>query len=83
MENFSNRLAELQSKGDYLKKDICQAVGIGIMTYYRYEIGQRTPPLETLIALADFFNVSLDYLVGREFPKEDPTARTDKLEVNK
>jgi transcriptional regulator with XRE-family HTH domain len=34
--------------------------------------GEAFPSLETLDKLADFFNVSLDYLVGREFPKEEP-----------
>lgn len=34
-------------------------------TYQCYEYGERIPDLEGLIAIADFFDVSLDYLVGR------------------
>jgi transcriptional regulator with XRE-family HTH domain len=36
-----------------------------------YEYGEAFPSLETLDKLADFFNVSLDFLAGREPPKED------------
>ena len=39
----------------------------------KYETGKRIPPTETLILLAEYFNVSLDYLVGR----------TEKTEINK
>ena len=46
---------------------------IPLRTYQRYEKGERDIPSLTLIALADFFGVSLDYLVGR----------TDNPEVNK
>jgi transcriptional regulator with XRE-family HTH domain len=65
MPNLSDRLQELQKQSGILKKDIAQAVGLSIMGYYRYERGEREPSMSTLIALADFFDVSLDYLVGR------------------
>lgn len=39
----------------------------------KYESGKRIPPTETLIALADYYNVSMDYIMGR----------TDKPEINK
>lgn len=39
----------------------------------KYESGKRIPPTETLIALADYFNVSMDYIMGR----------TDNPEINK
>lgn len=65
MPNLSDRLQELQKQSGILKKDIAQAVGLSIMGYYRYERGEREPSMSTLIALADYFDVSLDYLVGR------------------
>ena len=40
------------------------------MGYYRYEQGERQPTLPVLIALADYFDVSLDYLVGRSDVRE-------------
>ena len=65
MITFSKRLSQLQSENKFLKKDIAKAVNISIMAYYRYEKSERHPTLPLLIALADFFDVSLDYLVGR------------------
>ena len=50
------------------QKDIAQAIGIGLHTYQRYEYGHREPPLVTLIALADYYGVSLDALVCRAWP---------------
>lgn len=65
MSNFCERLQQLQSEYGLLKKDISQTIGISTMAYYRYETGERIPTADKLIALADIFDVSLDYLVGR------------------
>lgn len=73
MSLFTERLTALQTSKNCLKKDVAQAVGLSIMGYYRYERGEREPSMSTLIALADYFDVSLDYLVGR----------TDNPEVNR
>ena len=43
-----------------------------MLGYQRYEYGDRSPAFEQLIALADYFDVSLDYLVGRS---DDPVRR--------
>ena len=48
------------------QKDIAKEIGIGLHTYQRYEYGHREPPLATLIALADYYDMSLDELVCRE-----------------
>lgn len=48
-----------------LQKDIAATVNITVRAYQYYEKNQREPTLSVLIALADFFDVSLDYLVGR------------------
>lgn len=65
MANLQERLISLQNERHALKKDIAAAVGVSVMGYYRYEKGEREPSLSILIALADFFDVSLDYLAGR------------------
>jgi len=62
---FQERLAELHSRRSVLKKDAAKAAGLSLMGYYRYEKGDREPTLSTLLRLADFFDVSLDYLCGR------------------
>ena len=73
MFDFCKVLESLKLKENILQKDIAKAIGISLRSYQRYEHGEREPTMSTLIALADFFNVSIDYLVGR----------TDKPDVNK
>ena len=65
MTTLAERLISLQKERNVMKKDIADAAGLSLMGYYRYERGQREPSASTLIALADFFNVSTDYLLGR------------------
>ena len=65
MSTFPERLIKLQADRKLLKKDIANILNISVMAYYRYEKGIRQPDLPLLIALADYFDVSLDYLCGR------------------
>lgn len=48
-------------------KEAAKALGMPYTTYVNYEKGQREPTSETLILLADFFNVSVDHILGRYF----------------
>ena len=45
-------------------------MSINPVTYNNWERGQREPDIENLIKLADYYNVTLDYLVGREFSND-------------
>jgi len=65
MSDFCKVLESLKSQKEILQKDIAKSIGISLRSYQRYEHGEREPSMSTLIALADFFDVSLDYLVGR------------------
>lgn len=49
----------------YTQKEIADILNISQQTYNNYETGKRTPDIETLIRIADFYKVSLDYLTGR------------------
>ena len=62
---YLQRLRDLREDADLHQTDIAEYLGIQQTVYSRYERGVRTIPLEHLIRLADFYNVSLDYLVGR------------------
>lgn len=56
---------------------VAEAVGMRYQAYQRYERGTVIPSGEILIALADFYGVSLDYLVGRsDEPSFTPSAGT-------
>jgi len=62
---FPERLKEIRVRKHLTQKDVYEAIGMSMLGYQRYEYGTREPAFEYLIALADYFNVSLDYLVGR------------------
>ena len=51
------------------QKQVAAALGITEQAYQRYEYGKTVPSALVLIALSDYFDVSLDYLVGRS---DDP-----------
>lgn len=70
---FPERLKELRISKSLTQKEIADSVGMAPVAYQRYEYGTREPAYQKLIALADYFNVSLDYLTGR----------TDNPEVNR
>ncbi len=60
-----NRIRDLREDRDLRQSDLAEAVGIDQRTISNYETGKSNPDSEALIRLADFFNVSIDYLVGR------------------
>ena len=69
---FAERLKELRLSRGFTQKQVYEAVGMSALGYQRYEYGEREPAYQKLLALADYFDVSLDYLVGRS---EDPQRR--------
>lgn len=71
MSDLSERLRYLRSVRNLTQKDVYTAIGVSPIVYQRYEYG-NSPAYEKLIALADYFDVSLDYLVGRS---DDPQRR--------
>ena len=65
MNKLYNRLIKLKKDKNLLQKDIAKDVNLSLRAYQYYERGQREPTASVLIALADYFDVSIDYLVGR------------------
>lgn len=70
---FAERLIDLRQTRNLTQKQVYEAIGMSALGYQRYEYGEREPAYQKLIALANYFNVSLDYLVGR----------TNNPEINK
>ena len=60
------RLKELRTQRHMLQKDVAQRLGIDRTTYAKYESGASEPNHETLLKLSELFDVSADYLLGRE-----------------
>ena len=61
------RLKELQKKSEYTIEENAKRLNMPKSTYNNYLIESRQPDIQTLIKLANYFNVSLDYLCGREW----------------
>ena len=59
------RLRDLREDKDMKQKEIAALLGIDQRVYSTYETGKRDIPLHHLIALADFYHVSTDYILGR------------------
>ena len=62
---FSERLRELRKARNLTQRQVFEAVGMSERGYQNHELAEREPNLTSLIKLADFFDVSIDYLVGR------------------
>ena len=65
MPNLQDRLTELRRQYGYTQGKAAEKIGIGRSTLNNYENGIREPNIETLSILADFYGVSVDYLLGR------------------
>ena len=64
------RIRNLRIDGGYTQKQIAEYLHIKQNTYSQYEIGVLNYPSDVLIQLADFYDVSVDYLLGRTDMKE-------------
>ena len=62
---YQNRLRDLREDRDLKQKDLAQLLNIHQTTYSDYELGRLNIPVPTIHALADFDQVSTDYLLGR------------------
>ena len=62
---LSTILKELREEYGYTQKYIAQMLGLKYQSYQAYERGLSVPTLAHFIKLADIYDVSLDYLVGR------------------
>ena len=66
---YVKRLEDLRIDNDLTQQDIANVLHCQREVYRRYEKGVRELPLSYAIVLADYYNVSLDYLVGRSNEK--------------
>lgn len=80
---FAERLQELREDKSISRKELSRILNITISALGMYERGRREPNIEMLIKLADYFNVSLDFLVGRTFNKINTRELLDALKIKK
>lgn len=73
--NFPVRLKELRQRKKVSQSELGSFLSLDKSTISLYESGKREPDFETIKKIADFFNVSTDYLLGKDTPtnqQKDP-----------
>lgn len=85
--NYGNRIAELREQRGWTQEELATSVGITRAALSHYEKNRRKPDFETLTRLADRFDVSIDFLIGRtkhDRTTMDPDVRefVDGLELS-
>lgn len=73
MATFSDRIKELRKQAGLTQEQLGAVIGVSKYSIHLYEKGTNFPDMKGFITLAEYFDVSMDYLTGR----------TDKREVNR
>lgn len=79
---IGNKLKELRTQKGYTIVQLCKELEMNQNTYAKYERNERDVSTDTLSQLADFYEVSTDYLLGRTTVKQMATEKTDPVDVN-
>ena len=66
MKNFCDNLKTLRKAKKIPQKKIAEHLGVALRTYQSYEYGEREPNIMGLKMIADYFDVTLDELLGRK-----------------
>ena len=72
MSAFSARLRELRALKKLTQQQVVKGTGLSVRAYQSYELAEKEPTLGSINKLADFFEVSTDYLLGRS---DNPKGR--------
>jgi len=75
---LGERLAQLRKERDLTQEQLAKIFNMSRSTYAQYEVDRRHPDYNTLKMIAEYFNVSTDYLLGRT---DDPSPRKDVRDV--
>ena len=70
--NFAKRLKSLREENNIKQVELAKSLKMTSATLSQYENGIREPNNETLIKLAEYFDVSVDYLLGRTLSRKQP-----------
>ncbi|CAK7002877.1 helix-turn-helix transcriptional regulator [Tissierella sp.] len=80
MNNLGDRIKELRTEKKVSQTVLGKHIGVGKTTISNYETGYSMPDNETLTKIANFFNVSTDYLLGRTNIKNPADKISEVLE---
>lgn len=70
MKTYGERISELREKRQLTQEELAKQLSISRASLSHYEKNRRVPDYEVLLKIADFFNVTVDYLIGRT---DDPS----------
>ena len=71
MASFNEILKQLRNRDNLSQAELAQKLGVAKSTIGMYESGKREPDFETLESIADFFNVDMNFLLGRDGSEND------------
>lgn len=74
-----NRLRYLRDSRGLLQEDMAKMLGVTQVAYSAWERETREPRIAILFKLADFYDVSLDYLLGRSMTRTSPNEQEKKV----
>lgn len=83
MITLSDRLKELRKENNMTQSDLGKILGVGKTTISMYENGNSTPNDEIKLKIAEYFNISLDYLLGKSDIKNYTNLDTPINKINK
>ncbi len=66
MHNLKNKIKNAREKANMTQQDCADYFEIGLRAWQTYEQGRSEPKYELLVRMADHFNITIDYLLGRE-----------------
>ena len=71
MASFKEMLKYLRVRDNLSQAELADKLGVAKSTISMYEVGKREPDFETLEAIADFFNVDMNFLLGKDGSEND------------
>lgn len=71
MASFKEMLKYLRNRDNLSQSELAEKLGVAKSTISMYEVGKREPDFETLEAIADLFNVDMNFLLGKEGSEND------------
>ncbi len=84
MDMFANRLKALRKERERRQEDMAKLLNIQRSTYGEYERGKIMPPIDKIKVLADYFGVSVDWLMGNtNFKTHSERNESDPLDISK
>lgn len=81
-KGFGERIANLRMEKGVSQSEVAGYIGLTVGAYQKYEYGMREAGYETIVKLADFYDVTTDYLLGREL-QTDPLSQLDLSPLEK